>query len=519
MRSSLLVLILLSACFSPVDTREAPCPCAAGFECCPGANVCRAIGTSCVPPARGARDAGVVPLPFRSDDRGSAMVLSQLTLPASLASFGDVIYVLARLGPDCAEASTPYRPALTRFDVSQGALTWAWTTVLPAGASVARFVASADGATVVGSGALEGQPTRGGKDAFVLRVRPDGTLAWVRQFGTIFEDSAGFLSVDLHAAPRSATNVVVSADGSTLVAGVTSGSLEGQPAQGGVDAFVARLGADGSLGWVRLFGSSNDEAVHKLIAMPDDSVVLVLGTEGVIQPGHVNAQPPELFLARLETSGVTRWSRQLAIAPSGVMERWGDDLAWVGYDSTVTRLSGGDGTTLWARPWAGDGGAGYASEFVPLDADRASLHGFANLHVIAPTPWSFELFEHVWSSDGGVAETPGLGGGWPQMGALMVENPLLAHGPDGTWYAGGASSTHPVPDNLVTITRQAPLGGAREELRRWLFDQPAVAQEGFLRANIFPTAMVVTDDASRVVMGPLHWAGCLDVHRVWVMGF
>ena len=67
---------------------------------------------------------------------------------------------------------------------------FAWSTVLPNGARDARLVASPEGVTVVGTGALEGQTLRGGTDAFVVRVRPDGTRAWVRQFGTIFDDSA-----------------------------------------------------------------------------------------------------------------------------------------------------------------------------------------------------------------------------------------------------------------------------------------------------------------------------------------
>ncbi|MDP1827105.1 MAG: hypothetical protein Q8L48_27775 [Archangium sp.] len=513
----------------------------AGFECCPVVNVCRPVGASCLPPGDGGAGGGggavggggggsagggggssdVVSLPFKSDDAPSTgFVLPHLFTPSSLTSTGDAVYVLARSAPGCAAFNQTYQPALTRFDVADGGMTWAWTTALPAGAIKATFVVGPEGATVVGSGALTGQTSQGGNEAFVVRVRPDGSLAWVRQFGTIFEDSAdeGFLSFPHEG--RAANNVLVRPDGTTLVAGTTRGALAGQSPHGGADVFLAKLGVNGALDWVRLFGSPNDEGVTSLTALPDGTVVLAGKTDGVMEPGHVNQQTAELFLCGIDPAGATLWTRQRSVPGHGFVHRWGDDLAWVGsWTFDVLRFSG-DGGLQWATDWNPDAGtASLISEFVPLDAQRASVRGFRSLPTLFPTPWDFELFEYQWSGDGGFTATQNIGGGWPQVGAMLVQNPLLASGRDGSWYAGGSVGVHPAPNNIVTVTRQSPVGGAREELRNWLFDDPRVGQRAQDRANIYPRALSITDDGSRVMMGNVTWGGCTEADTVWLMRF
>ena len=124
--------------------------------------------------------------------------------------------------------------------------------------------------------------------------------------------------------------------------------------------------------------------------------------------------------------------------------------------------------------------------------------------------------EHVWSADGGVTTSP-RSGGWPQVGALLVQNAIVGAAPDGTWYVAGSSSTHPVPDNLVTFTKQTPTSLGRSELMRFLFDQPPVAQEAYLRANIHPTALTFVQNGSRVAMGELKWDSCMLAERIWLM--
>lgn len=518
---SFVVLTALSgaACFKPVETRETPCPCATGFECCP-VNVCRPLGATCRPPTNeplvdagggggdggGAAEVAATPLPFQTDGPASSgLVLPAAGFPASFASVGNAVYVLARLAPGCAPFSEfvqPYQPMVARFDIAAGAPRLTWTTVLPAGVRSASFVAGPEGVTVAGTGALEGQQAAGGRDAFVMRVRPDGTLAWVRQFGTLFDDSASSYAAG-------AANMVVLSDGRTLVAGTTSGALAGQPSRGGVDAFVAALSADGRLEWVRQLGSINDDASYNLVEMADGTVVLAGSTDGVMEPGHTSLGRWELFLTRLDLSGTVLWTHQHSL-PAGPVQRWGDAL--VVAQSTFLRLDAA-GTVSWTS----DAGIGWS--FLALDEDRAVTHGVTRLPEQAPSGGYFELNEQLWFSDGGMSVTSSLSGGWPQLGAHLVSGPLVAHTGDGGWYAAGASSSHPDPLNVVTVTRQAVTGGAREELRTWVFAQAPVAQEGFLKANIGPTGLTTLEDGSRVLMGFVFWGGCLDQAKVWLMRF
>jgi len=87
-----------------------------------------------------------------------------------------------------------------------------------------------DGSTVYvagfASGALPGQPSFGGNDAFVRQYDDEGNELWTQQFGTIFGEQANGVAADCSG---------------LYVAGFTSGTLPGQTSAGGNDAFVIKF--------------------------------------------------------------------------------------------------------------------------------------------------------------------------------------------------------------------------------------------------------------------------------------
>jgi hypothetical protein len=130
-------------------------------------------------------------------------------------------------------------------------------------------------------GALPGQTSAGGSDAFVRRYDPSGIELWTRQFGTPADDVA--LAVDVGPA-------------GVYVGGHTGGSLNGGSA-GGVDGFVRAFDPGGSELWTHQFGTPANDIVAGLAT--DGTDVYVAGsTEGAF-PGNVNAGGADAYLARI----------------------------------------------------------------------------------------------------------------------------------------------------------------------------------------------------------------------------
>ena len=111
---------------------------------------------------------------------------------------------------------------------------------------------------------LLGEVHAGGKDAFVTRLGPDGTVVWSRQFGTEALDW-----------PQ---GVGVTADGGVLLAGSTEGDLA-EPNAGLRDGFLAGFDADGAPTFTTQFGTSGVDSVFEVRAV-GDRIVATGSTEG-----------------------------------------------------------------------------------------------------------------------------------------------------------------------------------------------------------------------------------------------
>ncbi|MGH9260477.1 MAG: SBBP repeat-containing protein, partial [Acidimicrobiales bacterium] len=142
-------------------------------------------------------------------------------------------------------------------------------------------------------------------DAFVAKYDPTGGLAWSRQIESGAADGGGFVAVD--------------GLGGVYVAGSTRGSLDGNPNQGGTDAFLVKYDRDGNQAWVRQFGSAAgpipDDDVSGIAASPDGNVYVV-GTTWGSMGGAPNAGEQDLFLAKYSGAGDQLWVRLLGTAES-----------------------------------------------------------------------------------------------------------------------------------------------------------------------------------------------------------
>jgi hypothetical protein len=214
-----------------------------------------------------------------------------------------------------------------------------------------RGVAVVTGAVYV-VGAIDGplcpgRPANG--DAFVAKYDRQLNLLWSRRFSTSGDTAALTVAAD---------------DSGAYVAGRTAGAFPGETSAGGLDAFVRKYTADGSVAWTAQFGAARDDGASSVAAaggaiyvagsMGRDAFirkfsadgiedlawqqrfgtgsndaasavvvtttnVYVAGTTAGAFPGQVNRGGRDVFVRKFDLAGGELWTQQLGTT--------GDDVA------------------------------------------------------------------------------------------------------------------------------------------------------------------------------------------------
>jgi hypothetical protein len=101
----------------------------------------------------------------------------------------------------------------------------------------------------------------GGDDAFVAMLDPQGTAVWAKSFGDAADGGAN---------PQRAYGLAVDAAGDVFVCGAFAGTLLATaspvPAEEGLDAFVVKLDATGTVQWVKAFAGPGDQSASGIAA-------------------------------------------------------------------------------------------------------------------------------------------------------------------------------------------------------------------------------------------------------------
>lgn len=185
-------------------------------------------------------------------------------------------------------------------------------------------------------------------DALVARYDRLGQLVWTREFGDawITESVQGVASL---------------VDGGVLVAGTSGGTYFGASA-GANDAFLAKLGSDGSLVWSTQIGSVRADSCED-VSVSGASSYIVGGTEGNL--ARPSSGGWDAYVARHHSDGQLLWIRQVgtssddrayaaAPAPDGGVYVGGVTSGVLGgpsrggEDAFIVRFSLG-GEVLWTR--------------------------------------------------------------------------------------------------------------------------------------------------------------------------
>ncbi|MBI2819728.1 MAG: SBBP repeat-containing protein [Acidobacteria bacterium] len=230
---------------------------------------------------------------------------------------------------------------------------------------------NATGVYVVGQsfGALPGQTSAGGADAFMRKYDANGTELWTHQFGTFASEEARGIAADATA---------------VYVVGWTNGALPGQTSAGGQDAFVRKYDASGTELWTRQFGSESNFVSQR----SDQGLGVALGFTGVYVVGHARGTFPgqvsaggfDAYVRKYDLSGGEAWTHQFGSANN-------DQVAGVAVNSTGVYLAGDTFGTLPGEASAGGRDMFVAKLLEPGPPGPAiSDGGVVNHASFAPSP-------------------------------------------------------------------------------------------------------------------------------------
>ncbi len=146
-------------------------------------------------------------------------------------------------------------------------------------------------------------PHQGGRDAFVLKMSAAGDFMWASQFGTSALDWATGAAIDLA--------------GNVIAIGTTGGSLPGPGLyQGAYDAWVAKLGPDGTPLWARQYGTPDYDRLHAVAVGWAGNIVAVGDTLGALAESNP-AGVWDALVVKVDADGVLTWTRQFGTGVTG----------------------------------------------------------------------------------------------------------------------------------------------------------------------------------------------------------
>lgn len=136
------------------------------------------------------------------------------------------------------------------------------------------------------SGALAGQTSAGGVDAFVRKYDAVGAEVWTRQFGTAGGEAANAVALD--------------AAGGVYAAGGTSGTFPGETSAGGAaDALVRKYDSGGLELWTHQLGTAGTDSAFVVAVTAGGSPYVAGITDGSF-PGYAAAGGFDAFVAQTE---------------------------------------------------------------------------------------------------------------------------------------------------------------------------------------------------------------------------
>jgi len=231
---------------------------------------------------------------------------------------GDQIVVVGAFVDELKLGNVPEQSAgsedlfVASFDPA-GAVRWVWRAGGKDSDGANTVVPAPDGGWIIGGsytstatfGTVE-LKSKGGTDAFLLKLDASGALEWVKSFGGRYPDRVKHVGVD--------------AQGNIYVQGEFRDTAEwGGPkplvAAGGADfdIVLAKYDLNGDHKWSQRFGSQFDEHAAGLAVDPAGNVTMTGAFRKTISFGdgdeHTSLGEDDAYVARFDTDGKLQWAR------------------------------------------------------------------------------------------------------------------------------------------------------------------------------------------------------------------
>ncbi len=136
--------------------------------------------------------------------------------------------------------------------------------------------------------------SKGGPDAFIVKLDSKGFLVWIRTFGSIGSDKATSVTLDLNGNP-----VITGSFQGTVDFDPGTGVLN-QTTSGADDAFIINLDTTGGLQWVKTIGGTSSDQ-GKTLTTDNFGNILIAG----MYYGTVDFDPGPNVVSMTSTSGST----------------------------------------------------------------------------------------------------------------------------------------------------------------------------------------------------------------------
>ncbi len=255
--------------------------------------------------------------------RGVASIASDGSSIVTGYFYGSTLFGAGEVNETTLNSAGSYDLFIAKYD-ALGSLVWAKRAGGYSSDSATGVSAGSDGSCVVvgefsgfaifGAGET-GETTlysSGGKDLFVAKYNPDGTLLWAKRAGGSSTDSAVAVAVN-------------SADGSSVVVGSFYGTaLFGTGGQneislssaGGKDLFVVKYDPDGILSWAMQAGGTGSDYASDVAFSQNEILVTgifessaVFGAGDASETWLVSAGGTDFFVAEYKSDGSLDWAK------------------------------------------------------------------------------------------------------------------------------------------------------------------------------------------------------------------
>ncbi|PHR60908.1 MAG: hypothetical protein COA47_06800 [Robiginitomaculum sp.] len=242
------------------------------------------------------------------------------------------------------------------------------TRLEPADDANTTFLATKTGANgeiyaiVRSDGAIAGLTPRGEEDIYLVRYDSAGKTVFTRGLG-----AAG--DVDIK-------DLAIGADGSVVLAGKISGALGDTTQLGGSDSFIIKFDGNGKEQFIKRFGSTLDDQANSLTIAVDGKIFIAGSTKGAVTGTHNGGQ--DAYIRALDANGNTLFSRQIGtvndeFAKAIALDSNGDILLATEENGIgkLTRFTSANGVD--AALWQHDLGALDNGKITSLSVDGSAI--------------------------------------------------------------------------------------------------------------------------------------------------